>query len=461
VTQRGRWAHTAVAAGAALLARAAVVAWAWGRFPPIADGHYYDLFATRLARGLGYTVAWPDGAVTYAAHYPVGYPAMLALAYVVFGASTNVAMLVNAAIGVGSAACAHRVALRELSPRLALAAAVVFALHPALALYTPAVMTEGIAASLVVMALACLPGAEVGSRRARAARVAAAGVVFGVATLVRPQVLALVPLLVVVLLPRWSWRARAGAAAGALALSLLTVAPWTARNCVRMHRCALVSVNAGWNLLIGVQTQNGSWTALDAPDPCKTVWDEAQKDVCFERAARAEIAAAPGAWLAKVPRKLGVTFDAFVSAPWYLHASNGGAFGDRAELVWGAIETVWSRLLLALALVAAAPRKWRRLPLTVPRLAACAAGLVFAFSRSGWPAYGLLAALCLVRDRDERPSPLRAACGVVLGLTMLTHAVFFGAGRYGLLVVPFVTLAAFACVRTKPLSASVPSASGR
>jgi len=37
---------------------------------------------------------------------------------------------------------------------------------------------------------------------------------------------------------------------------------------------------------------------------------------------------------------------------------------------------------------------------------------------------------------------------------MATHAVFFGAGRYGLLVVPFVALAAFACVRPKALAAS-------
>ena len=453
--KRGAWGHTAIVAAVALAARACVVAWAWGKFPAIADGHYYDLFATRLARGLGYTVAWPDGAVTYAAHYPVGYPAMLALAYRLAGASTNVAMVVNAALGVLAAACAHRVALRELSSRLALGAALVFALHPALVLYTPAVMTEGVAASLLVVGLACLP------ERVQIARIVAAGLVFGVATLVRPQVIALVPFLVAAFLPGWTLRARAYAGAGVLAAALVAVAPWTARNCARMHRCALVSVNGGWNLLIGVETTNGSWTALEAPDACKTVWDEAQKDACFERAARADIAAAPGAWLAKAPSKLAVTFDAFAAGPWYLHASNPRAFGDRAELVWGAIETVWSRLLLAAALVAAAPRKKTRPVWTIPRIAACAVGLAFAVSRTAWPAYALLALACLARDRDELPSPIRAATGAAVGLTMLTHAVFFGAGRYGLLVVPFVTLAAFACVRAKPLSASVPSASGR
>ena len=48
-------------------------------FPRSEDGHYYDVLARRLAAGQGYTWLWPDGAVTYAAHYPVGYPAMLAL----------------------------------------------------------------------------------------------------------------------------------------------------------------------------------------------------------------------------------------------------------------------------------------------------------------------------------------------------------------------------------------------
>lgn len=451
----GGFRHTALVAGAALAARAGVVAFAWGRFPAIADGHFYDLFATRLARGLGYTVAWPDGAVTYAAHYPVGYPAMLSVVYRVFGSSPDVAMLFNAALGVLAAACAHRVATRELGPRLALAAGLAFAVHPALVLYTPAVMTEGVAASLLVVALACLP------TRPKPARLALLGIVFGLATLVRPQVLALIPFVVFAFLPGWTRRARVAAAGGALAAALLVVAPWTARNCARMHRCALVSVNGGWNLLIGVETATGSWAPLEAPDGCKTVWDEAQKDVCFGRAARAEIAAAPSAWVAKAPRKLGVTFDAFLAGPWYLHASNPRAFSRRAEVVFGGLETVWSRLLLAAALVAAAPRKRTRLALTLPRVAASAVGVLFAFSRTAWPAYGLLALACLVRDRDERPSPIRAATGVALLLTMLTHAVFFGAGRYGLLVVPFVTLAAFACVRTKPLSASAPSASGR
>ena len=65
-----------LALGVALLARFAVVAWASGRFPAADDGHYYDVLARRLVTGTGYTWLWPDGAVTFVGHYPVGYPAL-------------------------------------------------------------------------------------------------------------------------------------------------------------------------------------------------------------------------------------------------------------------------------------------------------------------------------------------------------------------------------------------------
>jgi hypothetical protein len=445
--------ETAIVAAVALAIRAAIVAWAFGRFPPLADGTFYHLFATRLAQGLGYTVAWPDGVVTYAAHYPVGYPALLSIAYRVLGATPGSAMVVNAAIGTLAAVAAHRVALRELSPRASLACGLVVALHPSLVLYTPAVMTEGVAAALLVCAFACAP-TKAAPRNVYIARIALMGAVFGLATLVRPQTLVFAPLLA------YLATRRVVVAAAVLACTLFTVAPWTARNCVRMRSCALVSVNAGWNLLIGAQTNDGTWTPLESPDECKTVWDEAAKDACFERAARAEIARAPGAWLAKIPAKLATTFDVFAAGPFYMFKSNPNAFGDRAVHVWAAVEILFVRLLLAAGFVATAPI-WRlrvsrkRLATTAPRFAVAAAGLVFSFLRTAWPAYGLFVIACLVRDHDERRSPIRAAAGVVVLLTMVTHAVFFGANRYGLLVVPFVSLAVFACVRPKALSPSL------
>jgi hypothetical protein len=281
---------------------------------------------------------------------------------------------------------------------------------------------------------------------------------------VRPQIIVLAPLLAFVFVrPRARGATkrsrRIQAAAIVLGVALVTVAPWTLRNCVRMDRCALVSVNGGWNLLIGTQTTTGGWTELATPEGCTTVWDEAAKDSCFERAARNGIVAAPLAWVSKAPRKLAATFDIVVAGPWYLYRSNAHVFGERAVIVSGAIETIAERALLILALVSSAPL-WRlrverrRLAWTVPRLGLAALAIVFALSRTAWPAYAVLSVLCLVRDRDEKRSPIRTAAGIVVGVTMVTHATFFGAGRYALLVMPLVALAAFACVRPKALSAS-------
>jgi len=407
----------------ALAARLAVVAWAAGRFPAAADGTYYDIIARRVAAGHGYTWVWPDGAVTYAAHYPIGYPALIAMGYAVFGAAPWVAMLVNAIAGAGCAAAACALARRSGDDRAALASGLLVALHPALVPYTAAIMTEGVTASLLAIAAAC------------AERRAVAGLVMGAATLIRPQSLVLAPLLGA--LSGRGWRARALGAATVGAIAVAACLPWTVRNAVRMHRPALVSVNAGWNLLIGEETTTGAWSPVDVPAECREVWDEAGKDACFERAARARIAAHPVAWIAKAPAKVGVTFDYFGAAPWYLHDANAGAFDERAKVALGAVETIASRILLVIALAAAARRSpWPR----AARAVLFAAGAAFALTRHGWIGYLALAIALIPSARGRAPLEPWTAC--VIAATALTHAVFFGAGRYGLVAAPLVAAVA-------------------
>src|SRR5262249_56850379 len=99
----------------------------------------------------------------------------------------------------------------------------------------------------------------------------AAGVAMGIATLVRPQNIALAPVLGLLALPGDATRGlRARAAAIVTGVALLCCAPWTARNCVRMERCALVSVNGGWDLPIGAQTARGAWASVGGPRQGKT-----------------------------------------------------------------------------------------------------------------------------------------------------------------------------------------------
>ncbi|MCA9620427.1 MAG: glycosyltransferase family 39 protein, partial [Myxococcales bacterium] len=354
----------------ALAVRLAVVAWAGGRFDAAADGRYYHILATRLSQGLGYTWAWPDGVVTYAAHYPVGYPALLAGPYALFGASVEVAMAAHALLGAIGVAAMVVAAERVAGGRLASWVGVVATLHPGLWAYTAALMTEGVTAALWALGLAACLLAVRAARRGP--WLVALGVILGLATLVRPQSLLLAPIVGWLAWPRRGWLG----AAGAVALTLAVCAPWTVRNCERMGRCALVSVNSGWNLLIGTDDRGrGGWAPLEVPPSCREVFDEAEKDRCFAAAARARIAERPLDWLALAPRKLGVTFDYCGAAGWYLHEANPAAFPERDKAILGVVETTVERLLLLAALLGVFLPRRRRLGGRLVGLVAVASAL--------------------------------------------------------------------------------------
>ncbi len=447
-----------VVLGVAAAARAAVVLWAVRSVGPVADGVYYHRLASRLAEGAGYTWLWPDGVVTFAAHYPVGYPWLLSLAYRVVGPVPAVAGLVNTLVALAGVAAVWALARRTAGLRAAWLAGLVAALDPATVLYTPALMTEGVTASLLAIgawsAAVAHDAVSTGSiqhvptpsppsaPRAPWLWLLAAGVTLGLATLVRPQCVLVAPLLG---WAAWRWR---GSLVTTLA-TLATVAPWTARNCVRMGRCALVSVNGGWNLLIGAgPNANGHWAPVDVPPACRTVFDEAGKDVCFGDAARQMILADPVRWLRLVPARLAATFDYCGAGPWYLHDATPATFTDQDKLAAGALETLVHRLLLAAALVALArwPGAWRR-----ARLALAATGVALALVRPGWIAYVVLAALAALTWHAGRPRPfVAAALFAVLGSTILVHAAFFGAGRYSLVVFPILASAVGALLTARP-----------
>jgi hypothetical protein len=421
---------------AGLVLRLGVVVWAAGRFPPAEDGKYYDVVANRIAQGLGYTWLWPDGVVTYAAHYPVGYPAIVGGLYALLGPKPLWAMLLNAALGAAAVLAVHRVASTEASRAGAALAAGLVAFHPGLFFYTPALMTEGVSAALLAVA-GWIAARPVDGRREVALRTGALGGIFGALTLVRPQALLLAPLYAFCIRRSTTWR-RFAVALGTFALAAALCLPWTARNCVRMKSCVLVSANSGWNLFIGsAEGATGSWVPLErlgVPEACREVWGEARKDACFRGAAIDGILRAPGRFLALVPRKLASTFDYAGAAGWYLSSSNPNEFDERNKLTLGVFETIWQRaiVLIALcALVSPGPRRRFRLGVVVPSILAL-------FTRAGWIAHiGLpIAALLLGRRLVERPAAWLAAATV--SGTALTHAVFFGAGRYSLVCFPAI-----------------------
>lgn len=421
----------------AFVARAIAIAWAAGRFPPTGDGAYYHRVAQRIADGAGYTWVWPDGAVTYAAHYPVGFPAMVGGCYAMLGSSWTVAALPALLVGAGAAAAAADLARRTGGERAGWLAGIAVALHPALVAYAPALMTEGLVGGLLVIA------AAVAARGGRFG-VVAVGLLAGVATLTRPQVLLLAPVLGILVsgaraAEQRSKRGVLGDVAAVTAIALCTCLPWTLRNCMRMDSCTFVSANAGWNLLIGTEpTASGSWVPVEQagmPERCREVFAEVAKDRCFLEAGVERVLAAPGRWLSAIPAKLAATFDYAGAAGWYLHASNAERFTGAHKYALGVAETVWQRSVLICCLVSLMVAGARQRARRVIALAS----LPFALMPQGWVAYvGLVFAAAARGPEGWREQPAALAAGAAVAATALVHAVFFGAGRYSLVCMPLM-----------------------
>jgi 4-amino-4-deoxy-L-arabinose transferase-like glycosyltransferase len=434
----------------ALLPRV-VVALVWAG-EPVWDGHYYDFGARRIAAGLGYSDdrAVPGGLLWHPwCHYPVGYSGFLALFYRVLGSQHAVAAVANALTGAALAVVTWALARYALSARRARVAGWIVALHPGLILYAALVMTEPLAALLTLTAF------WLAVRDRWPARGLVAGaLMLGVAALVRPQALLCAPFLA--LAAAREWRGRAVAAVVAVAIALVPVLPWTARNCRVMDGCALVSTNAGWNLAIGAFPRaTGRFETLHSSDGCRDVTGQVEQDRCWLHYGLDAIAARPWRWLALVPAKLGYTFDHESFAVEYLHEARPEAWPPATREWSREATTLLHRLLLAAAAfgaVAFPVMRRARGAATQGALLAVAAGLaalgIASDSPSFWPLAVLAATVPWLPLPGRPASPPALLLGVaLLATTAATHAVFFGEDRYHIVVVPIFALLAAGALR--------------
>jgi 4-amino-4-deoxy-L-arabinose transferase-like glycosyltransferase len=229
-----------------LLATALRAAWiACVPTQQISDAAVYFRHASELARGLGYQVA---GHPT--AYYPVGYPAFLALLFTVFPATPLVGACANVALSVGTIglmyALARRFHLGETASRLLV---LLMAVHPGGIAFCGLLMTETLTTFLLTAAvLVHLRASGTPGWRATAA----AGVLYGLSVLVRPQIIVLPLLLEAVLLYRSGWRRPGLRALATLYVPLLLVTlPWIARNNLAFGSPAFLSTNGGMILYMG------------------------------------------------------------------------------------------------------------------------------------------------------------------------------------------------------------------
>ena len=460
------WHFTAAAVAVALLPRL-FVAIAWAR-EPVWDGHYYHFGAERIAQGLGYSEDVLAGGQTLWkpwVHYPVGYSALLGLVYKIAGSSLVVAPVVNALLSAATVAVVHRFARYSLSENRARIAAAFTALHPGLIAYTVVVMTEGLAALLLL-------AAGLVALRFRGIRgLLGAGALLGLATLVRPSSLLAAPLLAFTQ-PAPAFRAL-GRSAIALGVALVIVSPWTIRNCVRMDGCALVSTNGGWNLAIGALTETGRFRTLRAADGCPIVKGQVEQDRCWAKVGRDTILADPGNWLRLIPKKLGQTYDHESFAIEYLREADPAAWPEDRRTAARGLLTLFHRLLLCaaalctVALMSVRARSGERafgsvrqawVIQTIALVAFCVLG-AYGFADDEHPFFWLaiLAPLVAMLPLPGRPEhgPAGAYALGLWAVTSLTHGIFFGDDRYHMVVTPVLCVLAAAALR-EPKRAAEP-----
>jgi 4-amino-4-deoxy-L-arabinose transferase-like glycosyltransferase len=428
------------------------VAIAWAK-EPVWDGHYYHFGAERIARGLGYSEdVLVHGQLLWRpwVHYPVGYSALLGLVYRVFGTELVIAPVVNALTSALLVGVVHRFARYYLNRERARVAAGLTALHPGLIIYSAVVMTEPLAALLILASgLAAL------HFRGKWQAIVYGGALLGLAALVRPASLIAGPLLLLTQ-PRPLWHAALRATA-ATAIALLVVLPWTIRNCVRLDGCALVSTNGGWNLAIGAITDTGRFQTLRAKDGCPVVTGQVQQDRCWADVGRAKIAANPGHWLGLAPLKLSQTFDHESFAIEYLREADPDSWPESRRVAARGLLTAFHRALMCVAAFAvlAFPR-WNKQKQSAfyaqlgLSLLFAGIGLYGAFSDvHPYYLFAVLAPFVGLLALPGRPTQGEAG-GYLLSLlagTALTHVIFFGEDRYHLVVTPVLCILAAAAWR--------------
>ncbi len=424
---------------------------AWAR-EPVWDGYYYHFGAERIAAGLGYSedvIVGGQSVWKPWTHYPVGYSGLLALFYKIFGSGLLTAPVVNAFLGTLLVIVVHRIARYALDQNRARVAATLCALHPGLIAYSAVVMTE-VTAALFVLAALWIALAQRDNWRG----IVGAGVLLGLGALIRPASLLAGPALLFVYGSHWKNAVWRSALAGAIAL--LTISPWTMRNCQVMDGCALVSTNGGWNLAIGAITETGRFRALRAEDGCPIVTGQVQQDRCWGEVGAAKIKEEPLAWIAKMPAKLAQTYDHESFPIEYLHEAAPENWPEPRRSAGRELLTTFHWLLITAAalgpisLITSVRRRTSFITQSV-LLLCVAAYASYCFASPEHPFFALVFMAPLIA---ALPFPGRLSLGPggralywVLFSVSLTHAIFFGEDRYHLVVSPVLCVLAAGALR--------------
>lgn len=330
--------------------------------PPQYDEVSYQLLAGSLLSGRGFAF---EGVPT--AFRPPGYPVFLAAIYGTIGFSPALVRLFQAALGPVLIALTFSVSMRAFrSPRAAVLAVLIVAVHPVLIYLSARILSETVMLVLTMAAVSMM------MRRPRGFRPWELGLfslLLGAVVLVRPALLLFALFASVLLVVALPDKRRGVQHAGIVLLVLfMLVGAWTARNYLRFGEFIPLATEGGvtfWGgnhpLATGgvVEPSPETWQGPDPPVGLRG-WPqltERQSESRFYSAAVAWIREHPDDFLRLLPKK--------VARAWTL--SFGNEAREASWPAWLASLYVLFPLLGLVGLVLSA-LAWRRL----------------------WPLYGLL-----------------------------------------------------------------------
>lgn len=377
LVRRDPW--TWVVVGVAVVLRLVWVA--VGARPPriLADPALYYYAALQIACGRGYVSLGGEPCVAGAhpfrtAYYPPGYPYFLGTVQRVLVATgldrhtVVVAGVLQALLG-GVAVVAVVVVGRRLGGRaVGIVAGAVLACWPNLVVYAGLLLSETLFVTALAVGLAGILTMDDGGRR-RWWRAVVGGGALGVAALVRPQVLLVVPALVVAwTVSRLGWREVLRRAAVPVVGVVVVAAPWAVRNASVFGSFVPFSTNGGDNLCVGFHP--GARGGFSIPDYCDTgefYTDGPAAELRRDREARSRalrfVRSHPGALPMLSLRKLAITYRTdtdglFAAVSFGKDQFLGSAFGPLKVVVG----TGWVVVVVtaAVGMVVTVRSGWRR-----------------------------------------------------------------------------------------------------
>lgn len=310
------------AAVAGLVLRLAFGFLYWTGKPLTHDEREYLALAQSLreGRGLRYPPGHDTGTAQQFGRAP-GYPAFLAAigAGTPADASPARVKIAQSVLGAVAVWMIGMLAWRAAGPRAAAIAAGLAAIYPPLVWISAYVFSEGLYIPLALGCVLLLGAARARAEAERAVRaggalVVAAGLVAGVAILVRPGMLFYLPIVAAwfVLRRRWSLALAFCISAG------VVVAPWTLRNVREYDRFVLVATEGGVTFWTGnhpLAIGEGDLAANPAIKADEVAFrrahpglSAAELEPLYYRAAFEQIAGHPGWWLLLLSKKLFYTF---------------------------------------------------------------------------------------------------------------------------------------------------------